>query len=267
MNTSVKNSSIKHISSAKLKNIRRHLIQLYGVDQVDGLLERLYLMIGRYGVGIDQRRKDTELTQRDTMLITYADMVHEEGTSPLSSLREFCTARLKGAFSTIHILPFYPWTSDDGFSVVDYREVDSRYGSWEDVGKLAEDFDLMFDLVLNHCSSKSPWFKDWVSGVEPGRNYILEGDETEDLSAVVRPRASPLLTPYQTRGGERFVWTTFSADQVDLDWKSPDLLFEFLDIILYYISIGCRILRLDAVAFLWKKSERIASIFLKPIKS
>lgn len=210
-------------------------------------------MIGRYGVGVRAHSKNQDLTQKDTVLITYADMVAEEGVVPLTTLREFCTARLKGAFSTIHLLPFYPWTSDDGFSVVDYREVDSRYGSWEEVARLGEEFDLAFDLVLNHCSSKSPWFKDWVSGVEPGRNYILEGDEKADLSAVVRPRSSPLLTPYQTRDGERFVWTTFSPDQVDLDWKCPDLLFEFLDVILYYVSIGCRVLRLDAVAFLWKK--------------
>ena len=94
-------------------------------------------------------------------------MISEKGSAPLNSLREFCTKYLKGAVSTIHILPFYPWTFDDGFSVVDYREVDQRYGNWEDVGKLAEEFDLMFDLVLNHCSSKSPWFKEWVSGVEP----------------------------------------------------------------------------------------------------
>ena len=253
MNPTTNNSVIKHVSTAKLKTIRRRLAHLYGVSQADALLERFYLMIGRYGVGVDSSRKNQELTQQDTMLITYADMVSQDGSRPLNTLRDFCTARLKGAFSTIHILPFYPWTSDDGFSVIDYREVDSRYGSWEDVSKLSEEFELMFDLVLNHCSSKSPWFKDWVSGVEPGSNYIMEADEKMDLSSVVRPRATPLLTPYQTRGGERFVWTTFSADQVDLDWTSPDLLFEFLDIILYYISIGCRILRLDAVAFLWKK--------------
>ena len=111
----------------------------------------------------------------------------------------------------------------------------------------------MFDLVLNHCSAKSQWFKEYVSGIEPGINYVMEVGEDADLSAVVRPRSTPLLTTFQTRGGERNVWTTFSADQVDLDWTSPDLLFEFFDIIMLYLSKGCRILRLDAVAFLWKK--------------
>ena len=246
---------ITHISSSKLKIIRRRLSLIYGIDEADVLLERLYRMVGRYGVGMQPNQTGISLSSKDVVLITYADMVKgdEVGQSSLSSLRDFCTARLKGAVSTIHILPFYPWTSDDGFSVVDYREVSTDYGTWEDISKLGEDFDLMFDLVLNHCSAKSPWFKEYVSGVEPGLNYIMEGDPEKDFSMVVRPRSTPLLTPYQTRKGERHVWTTFSADQVDLDWTSPDLLFEFLDIILYYVSIGCRILRLDAVAFLWKK--------------
>ena len=244
-----------HISSSKLKVIRRRLARIYGIEEADILLDRLYRMVGRYGVGAQLNQNSPNLTARDVVLITYADMVKSssEEQSPLGALKEFCTARLKGAVSAIHILPFYPWTSDDGFSVVDYREVSPDYGTWDDVSKLGEEFELMFDLVLNHCSSKSPWFKEYVSGVEPGLNYIMEGNPKTDLSMVVRPRSTPLLTPYQTRKGERHVWTTFSADQVDLDWTSPDLLFEFLDIILYYVSIGCKILRLDAVAFLWKK--------------
>ena len=235
--------------------MRRRLARVYGIEEADILLDRLYRMVGRYGVGAQPSQNGTNLTARDVVLITYADMVKSgcDKQSALSSLKDFCTARLKGAVSAIHILPFYPWTSDDGFSVVDYREVCADYGTWEDVCKLGDEFELMFDLVLNHCSSKSPWFKEYVSGVEPGLNYIMEGDPETDLSMVVRPRSSPLLTPYQTRKGKRHVWTTFSADQVDLDWTSPDLLFEFLDIILYYVSIGCKILRLDAVAFLWKK--------------
>lgn len=254
MNNSSTTSSVKHVSSAKLKTIRKRLVTLYGLAEADILLDRFFHMIGRYGIGANRSTSTSKVvTEKDAVLITYADIVHNEQESPLSTLREFCTARLKGAFSAIHILPFYPWTSDDGFSVIDYREVDKRYGNWEDISRLSKEFELMFDLVLNHCSSKSPWFREYISGVEPGSNYILEGDEEADLSAVVRPRASPLLTPYQTRSGEKHVWTTFSADQVDLDWTSSDLLFEFLDIIMYYASLGCRILRLDAVAFLWKE--------------
>jgi glycosidase len=245
----------KHISSSKLKVMRRRLASVYGIEEADILLDRLYRMVGRYGVGAQHNQNGANLSARDVVLITYADMIvsEDQEVSPLNALKEFCTAHLKGAISTIHILPFYPWTSDDGFSVVDYREVSDDYGTWDDIYKLGEEFNLMFDLVLNHCSSKSPWFKEYVSGIEPGLNYIMEADPKADLSMVVRPRSTALLTPYQTRKGERHIWTTFSADQVDLDWTSPDLLFEFLDIIMYYVSIGCKVLRLDAVAFLWKK--------------
>ena len=248
-------TAIKHISSTRLKLLRRRLGKLYGVERADRLLDRMYQMIGRYGVGVglSPSGQNTGLSQQDVVLITYADMVQSKDRAPLDVLREFCSQHLKGAVSTVHLLPFYPWTSDDGFSVVDYRQVHPDYGKWNDIENFSKEFQLMFDLVLNHCSSKSPWFKEFVSGVEPGMNYIIEGDPEADLSAVVRPRSTPLLTPYQTRGGERNVWTTFSADQVDLDWTCPDLLFEFLDIILFYLSMGCRILRLDAVAFLWKK--------------
>ena len=115
---------------------------------------------------------------------------------------------------------------DDGFSVVDYREVCEDYGTWDDVSKLGEEFDLMFDLVLNHCSSKSPWFKEYVSGVEPGLNYIMEGNPKTDLSMVVRPRSTPCSLLSNEEGVSACV-TTFSADQVDLDWTNPDLLFNF----------------------------------------
>jgi sucrose phosphorylase len=167
-----------HISSSKLKVIRRRLARVYGIEEADILLDRLYRMVGRYGVGAQLSQNSPNLSAKDVVLITYADMVKSsaEDQSPLGALKEFCTARLKGAVSAIHILPFYPWTSDDGFSVVDYREVSPDYGTWDDVSKLGEEFELMFDLVLNHCSSKSPWFKEYVSGVEPGLNYIMEGN-------------------------------------------------------------------------------------------
>ena len=246
-------SIVKHVSSSKLKTIRRRFQKLYGAIVADQLLERFYHILGRYGVGVDTRQTERLWSEKDAVLITYADMVSKKGEVPLDTLRHFCAERLKGAFSIVHLLPFYPWSSDDGFSVVDYRQVDERYGAWEHIRSFADEFDLMFDLVLNHCSAGSDWFLDYVSGIEPALNYIREEDPEADLTAVVRPRSSPLLTPTSTRDGERYVWTTFSSDQVDLDWRSPDLLFEFLDIIMKYVSEGSRILRLDAVAFLWKK--------------
>lgn len=246
-------SIVKHVSNAKLKTIRRRFLTLYGPEAADELLERFYHMLGRYGVGIGVSGAGERPDESDALLITYADMVSAPGEPPLETLRKFCAERLKGAVSTVHLLPFYPWSSDDGFSVIDYRKVDPRYGTWEHVRRFAQEFSLMFDFVLNHCSAESAWFRDYVGGIEPARNYFYDADPEADLSAVVRPRATPLLTPFSTRDGERHVWTTFSADQVDLDWRSPDLLFEFLDVLMLYLSQGARILRLDAVAFLWKK--------------
>ena len=209
-------------------------------------------MIGAYGVGLNPIPVKEMWNERDVVLITYGDSLKKEGEDPLSTLHQFCNRRLKGAIKVIHLLPFYPWSSDDGFSVMDYREVDPALGAWNDIERLGEDFDLQFDLVANHCSSRSSWFKEYVGGILPFSAYFKEADLEDDLSAVVRPRTSPLLTKVETRDGERYVWTTFSADQVDLNWENPDVFFEFLDILFNYISRGSRIVRLDAIAFLWK---------------
>ena len=243
---------IKTVSREQLRSVRKRLGRLYG-KQAEKMLERFVMMIGRYGVGVDVVPVDSHWDEKDSVLITYGDTLQDPANgSPLNALEAFAGRHLKGAIRSIHLLPFYPWSSDDGFSVINYRKVAPACGSWHDVEKLGQEFDLMFDLVLNHCSSQSSWFKDFVAGIEPARHYFLPMDPEGDYSEVVRPRTSPLLTKTRTRDGEAYVWTTFSADQVDLNWQNPEVFFEFLDILLLYISKGMRIVRLDAVAFLWK---------------
>lgn len=245
---------IKYIDQTLFEQIGDRLELLYGSTRRGLLLRRLYHMVGRYGVGATrQNRPQQHWDEQDVVLITYADMVQSPQERPLQALQAFCVNELKGAISTVHILPFSPWSSDDGFSVIDYRAVEPAYGSWEDVRAIGRNFRLMFDLVLNHCSSQSQWFRDFLTGIDPARNFFLPTDPTEDLSAVVRPRTSPLLTKTVSRDGNVWLWTTFSSDQVDLNWKNPDLLFEFLDILFTYIAHGARTIRLDAVAFLWKE--------------
>jgi sucrose phosphorylase len=153
----------------------------------------------------------------------------------------------------IHILPFYPWTSDDGFSVTDYRKVDSNLGEWKDITSMQNNFRLMFDGVINHISAESEWFKGFLRDDPPYRDYFITVDGDPDLSQVVRPRALPLLTSFNTPSGEKRVWTTFSADQIDLNFKNPEVLFEILDIMLMYIERGATYIRLDAIAYLWKE--------------
>lgn len=244
---------IKSVSREQLRSVRRRLNLLYE-GKAEKLLERFFMMIGRYGVGrFDTLCNGDHWDERDSVLITYADSLQEPAAgNPLRALDRFSQKHLVGAVRTIHLLPFYPWSSDDGFSVIDYRKVDPASGDWRDVEHLGQSFDLMFDIVLNHCSAKSSWFKDFVAGIEPARHYFLDMDPAEDFSAVVRPRTSPLLTPTRTRDGEAHVWSTFSSDQIDLNWQNPEVLFEFIDILMLYISKGMRIARLDAVAFLWK---------------
>ena len=225
---------------------------LYG-DQAVHLVTRFEAMIGRYGVGLEYPPSGDLWDHRTTVLISYADSIKDGETKPLRSLHAFLAGSLKGVFSTVHLLPFFPWSSDDGFSVIDFRKVHPDYGRWDDVEAIGKDFELMFDLVLNHCSRKSQWFRDFVTGIAPARWYFLPMDPATDLSAVVRPRPWPLLTKTSTRDGPVHVWTTFSDDQIDLNWQNPDVLFEFLDILFLYLSKGCRIFRLDAVAFLWKQ--------------
>ena len=193
-------------------------------------------------------------SQRDVALITYGDSIVDGGSKPLKVLRDFCEKWLGNCVTWVHILPFFPWTSDDGFSVLDYSSVNQALGDWNDINDIATDYRLMADLVLNHCSSRSAWFDNFKQGIDPGRGYFFTKGPSFDVSRVVRPRTSDLTMPVVTWEGEQQVWCTFSHDQVDFDFSNPDVLLEFTRIIRLYLDRGVRIFRLDAVAFTWKRS-------------
>ena len=193
-------------------------------------------------------------SERDVALITYGDSIVDGGSKPLKVLRKFCETWLGSCVTWVHILPFFPWTSDDGFSVLDYSSVNQALGDWSDISDIATDYRLMADLVLNHCSSRSAWFENFKQGVDPGRGYFFTKEPSFDVSRVVRPRTSDLTMPVVTSEGEQQVWCTFSHDQVDFDFSNPDVLLEFTRIIRLYLDRGVRIFRLDAVAFTWKRS-------------
>jgi glucosylglycerate phosphorylase len=193
------------------------------------------------------------LTERDSMLITYGDMVSESGVPPLATLSDFLAARLGGVVSSVHLLPFFPYSSDDGFSVIDYRKVDPRLGIWEDVRGLQKHFRLMVDGVINHVSARSKWVQAFLRDDPTYRDWFITVEGDPDLSQVVRPRALPLLTRFHTSSGEKAVWTTFSADQIDLNYRNPDVLLEVVDTLLFYVAQGAEFIRLDAIAYLWKE--------------
>ena len=190
---------------------------------------------------------------RDAVLITYGDSIEAPGEAPLRTLKAFVDERLQGVVNTIHVLPFFPYSSDDGFSIIDYREVNAALGDWADVQALCQHFGLMVDLVLNHCSRHSLWFSDYIADIEPYNRYFVEAEPNDNLALVVRPRSTPLLWEARTHRGIRHVWGTFSEDQIDLNYRNPEVLLAILDILLFYARAGMRIVRLDAVAYLWKQ--------------
>ena len=191
-------------------------------------------------------------SERDAVLITYGDTMQDGQHKPLDLLEDFLARHMQGVVNGVHILPFFPFTSDDGFAVTDYRAVNSSLGEWSDISRIASRFHLMSDLVLNHVSSQSHWFNEYRQGNAPYDAFFFEASPDDDLSEVVRPRTTPLLQEVETRDGPRHVWCTFSHDQIDLNFANPDVLLEMLRIIRLHIDNGVRILRLDAVAFLWK---------------
>ncbi len=226
---------------------------LYG-EQADGVLGRIDQLADRYA-GLRDRPSGPLWDERDVVLITYGDQVRGTGQAAIEAQRQFLLDHeLDNVINTVHILPFFPYSSDDGFSVSDYRQVKSEIGDWSDVHRFGESFGMAFDFVCNHCSRENEWFQRYLQGESPYDDYFIDVDPKTDLSDVTRPRSTPLLTAFETAHGTKHVWTTFSADQVDLNFACPDVLLEALDILLLYIQHGARVIRLDAIGFLWKQS-------------
>jgi sucrose phosphorylase len=230
-----------------------HLCLIYPHKNVEKLADKLVHVMGLDKACKKPKPHRNHWTEQDVMAITYADTFIKPGEKPLVTLEHFLTTHFSDIINSVHILPFYPWSSDDGFSVINYKQVNDKHGSWDDIERIARQFKLMADLVINHCSSRSQWFEKYKKGNKPEVDYFIEVDPETDLSAVVRPRTNPLLCEVETSRGTRHVWCTFSHDQVDLNFANPKVLIEIVSIIRFYLDRGVRTFRLDAVAFLWKE--------------
>ena len=226
----------------------------------------------------------------DMALIAYADSIRGSGGAPLAALRRFVRRYLPaGTINTLHLLPFYPWDTDRGFSVQDYRAVDPRNGTWAEIEALAGEFDhLMVDLVINHASLDNPLVQGALTGDPRFRDFVIRYDDGAQpdaaaLAELTRPRPDPVLTRYYlvASGGHTratfdpppdgtsagrdggWVWTTFSrppnADgsaatrQVDLNFRNPRVLLEMLEVLLCYRGHGADWVRLDAAGYMWKE--------------
>ncbi|MCO6453252.1 MAG: sugar phosphorylase, partial [Caldilineales bacterium] len=237
---------------------RSLFVTLYGEEVANEIWPELAGILDRFKAqhpkaGENDVSTAEVISERDAVLITYGDQFQRDDQTPLHTLTDFLTKTVGDAISTVHILPFFPYTSDDGFSVVDYRAVDPELGDWRDIARLGADYRLMFDAVINHVSQASAWFQGFRRGEAEYADYFITVDPATDLSSVVRPRTLPLLTPVETDKGMEHVWTTFSADQIDLNFANPQVLLEIVDILLDYVAHGAAIIRLDAIAYLWKE--------------
>ena len=221
--------------------------------RIEELIEQYRPAIAAHREQFSSSAGDFPLSADDAILITYGDTFHGPRGTPLEYLYRFLDEQVEETITGVHILPFSPYSSDDGFSVIDYRAVNPELGTWEQIETIAGEFRLMVDLVLNHCSAHSRWFQGFLRDEEPYRDYFITVDPAEDLSMVVRPRSLPLLTAVETTHGTEHVWTTFSDDQIDLNWANPDVLLEMLDVFLGYLARGAQVVRLDAIAYLWKE--------------
>jgi len=239
------------------QRLREHLAAVYdGVrgGAQDEWLERLLEVARLDADQVPPAAHRNLWGEADVAVITYGDSILNGAEPPLQTLHAFLTRRLGALVSWVHVLPFHPWTSDDGFAVLDYSSVNEALGTWADITRLGVDYRLKADLVLNHCSSRSAWFENFKRGQTPGADYFFTPDAAFDTSKVVRPRTTPLLNTVVTEQGERAVWCTFSPDQVDFDFSNPAVVVEFVSIIRELLDAGVRVFRLDAVAFLWKES-------------
>ncbi|URO01503.1 sugar phosphorylase [Leclercia adecarboxylata] len=235
--------------NAKIKN----LIKLvYGESFSEAHFKMLFEKMDRAGSVITEKRKAV-WDEKDVVLITYADQFSATGEKALPVFTRFYNEWLSRTFSHVHLLPFYPWSSDDGFSVIDYHEVAPETGAWQDISELKQATNLMFDFVCNHMSARSQWFENYINQVAGYEDFFISVEPDTDLSAVTRPRALPLLTPFTLKDGStRHLWTTFSEDQIDLNFASPEVLIAMVDVLLHYLVEGASYVRLDAVGFMWK---------------
>lgn len=247
-----------------LDEIYKNLIFLYGEEKGEKVFSDLATLLEKNFSKTEAAEEKNYFSEKDITLISYANSFQEKGTPTLETLHTLLDERFKGVINSIHILPFNPDGLDRGFSVVDFKKVKKEFGTWKDIEAISNDFRLMADLVLNHISSKSEWFQKFLAGDPQYQDYFISFAPEEltpevkaDIQKVFRPRATPLLTKFETKNGPRHIWTTYSVvkavDQIDLNYQNPQVLLEMIHIVLLNLEHGVRILRLDAIAYAWKE--------------
>ncbi len=254
------------VPAEERQRMHYYLTFLYGTEKANKWLPELERVLKVHYAHKPQALIDSEknnevsdrFTEQDFILISYADAFAGDYGSTLEKLHQVVNKHSRGGINTIHLLPFFPYTSDRGFAVVDYDTVDPKMGNWDSIRSLARDYDLMFDVVMNHCSSRAEVFREYIRGNPIYRDFFIAYDSPDELSAdqrskIFRPRTSDILTRFETISGPKYIWTTFSEDQIDFNFRYPGVLMQVLDGILMYVRRGANIIRLDAVTYLWSE--------------
>ena len=238
------------------KKIRSKLDSIYKIflskKDIDKFEEEIIQNVKKFNKKNPKKKKN--ISEKTSLLISYADSVFLNKKSPISLFKTFFQKRLKKYFNTIHFLPFYPSSSDSGFSVKDHYKIENKLGNWSDIKKISKSNDIMADMIINHSSARGLWFRNFLKDKNPGKNYFLTIDSKFDTSKVIRPRDHKLLKKINIFNKKEYLWRTFSADQLDLNFKNPSVLLRFIKIMINLINHGVTIFRLDAIAYLWKES-------------
>lgn len=247
-------STMKALNREQLKRLHFDLCEIYAPDQVSFLIESINQLLSRYENHREGSSSFQPIDGQDALLIVYADSINQGEEHPLRTLSRFLSTHLDSMFSIVHLLAAFPYSSDRGFSITDYYQINPAAGDQADLLALSCHTDMMLDVVLNHCSRQHAWFQNFLAGQSGFRNWFIQQNPKEPLlDRVARPRSSPLLTPITDQKGQtHWLWTTFGKDQIDLNFKNPEVFLEMINIILTYLAWGARILRLDAIAYVWK---------------
>ncbi|ERJ11842.1 sucrose phosphorylase [Haloplasma contractile] len=204
------------------------------------------------------------------MLITYADSMGKD----LKDLNNVLNNHFKDTIGSVHILPFYPSSADRGFAPMTYTEVDEVFGDWKDILKISENYELMYDFMINHISRSSKYFQDFLKNKDESsysdlfiryKDFWKNGEPTEEQVDKIykrKPRAPYVIATFED-GSKEKVWCTFDEEQIDLDVTTDTTKQFVIDNLSFLAKHGANFIRLDAFAYAIKKPDT-SCFFIEP---
>ena len=175
------------------KKVYSHLKIIYQNILPDEVINNLTDQIFEITPQVKNDDRLENWNENDIFLISYGDSIVSAKDKKLKTLKKFFDEFITPHFNNVHILPFFPFSSDDGFSITDYKKVRDDLGSWEDISLLSKDYRVMADIVINHASKQSEYFQKFVRGNYEYKDFFISLDKDEGFEEVDRPRSSNLF--------------------------------------------------------------------------